>query len=199
MPKILIATGNTHKTQEFRQLLGSEWFVEDLSQHPELHSPEENGTTFAENAAIKALAASSILGEEWLVLADDSGLECDALSGQPGVYSARFAGPEATDADNRAKLIAELAARGVGHRQSNGRFRCTLVLARGQKVLGTFDGTVEGSLGTAEAGCGGFGYDPLFFPDGYEQTFGELPGSVKNELSHRGKAAAKLVNFLASL
>jgi XTP/dITP diphosphohydrolase len=196
MHKILIATGNSHKTEEFRQLLGPGWIVEDLKQHSDLISPEETGATFAENAAIKALAASTALGADWMVLADDSGLEVDALEGAPGVYSARFAGEGATDAENRTKLKTELLAKQVGHRESTGRFRCTLVLAKDGEVLLTVDGAVEGTLGLVESGSGGFGYDSLFYPNGFAVTFSEISAVEKNALSHRGKAMAKLLEKL---
>ncbi|MBP7951711.1 MAG: RdgB/HAM1 family non-canonical purine NTP pyrophosphatase [Verrucomicrobiales bacterium] len=194
--KIVIATGNAHKTQEFRDLLGTAWQVEDLRDHPELPIPEETGTTFAENAATKALSASRALGPGFLVVADDSGLEVDALNGAPGVTSARYAGPAATDADNRAKLLAALAAAGARGPARRGRFRCVLVVARGGEILGSCDGTVEGILGNEEQGQGGFGYDSLFIPDGYGETFGQLPASVKHSLSHRGCAARKLPPIL---
>jgi XTP/dITP diphosphohydrolase len=196
--KILIATGNRHKTDEFRAIFGSGWQVEDLKDHPELESPEETGTTFVENARIKALAASTVLGTDWLVLADDSGLEVDALGGRPGVYSARYAGTLATDAENRRKVLDELAERGARGKERKGRFRCVLVLARGWDVLGIFDGAVEGILANEEKGGGGFGYDPLFIPDGHCETFAQLPAEVKNGMSHRGRAAEKLNAFLAA-
>lgn len=196
---LVIATGNSHKTQEFRALLGPEWTIQDLSDHPGLPSPEETGTTFLENATIKALSASRILGPGYLVLADDSGLEVDALEGAPGVYSARYAGPKATDLDNRVKLLAELATRDVRGKARSGRFRCVLVLARGEQVLSDHSGAVEGILANEDKGVGGFGYDPLFIPEGYCETFGQLSAETKNALSHRARAAAKLVESLAAL
>jgi XTP/dITP diphosphohydrolase len=199
MPTIVIATGNAHKTEEFRALLGPAWTVEDLSQHPSLPSPEETGTTFLENATIKALSASRLLGRDYLVLADDSGLEVDALNGAPGVYSARYAGPTATDADNRAKLLAALEELGVRGKARSARFRCVLVLTRGEEVISHHSGAVEGILTNEEKGSGGFGYDALFIPDGYCETFAQLPGATKNELSHRARAAAELVKSLSAM
>jgi XTP/dITP diphosphohydrolase len=192
MPTVVIATGNRHKTDEFRALLDPTWIIQDLADHPNLPSPEETGTTFLENAIIKALSASRILGDGYLVLADDSGLEVDALAGAPGVYSARYAGPEATDAANRVKLLAELervAARGQAR---SGRFRCVLVLARGERVLADYAGSVEGIVANEDKGSGGFGYDPLFIPEGHCQTFGQLPAEVKHSLSHRARAVQDL-------
>jgi XTP/dITP diphosphohydrolase len=195
--RLVIATANQHKTEEFRALLGSGWRVEDLRDHPHLAAPEENGSTFSENAAIKALAASCALDADCLVIADDSGLEVDALGGRPGVHSARFAGPGATDAANREKLLRELAGAGArGGRTRTARFRCVLAAARNGRVLAEFDGAVEGVIGTVEKGAGGFGYDSLFIPDGHCATFAQLPAEVKNAMSHRGRAAAKLKEWL---
>jgi XTP/dITP diphosphohydrolase len=132
------------------------------------------------------------------VIADDSGLEVDTLGGAPGVISARYSGPGATDASNRAKLLAEL--RPFLHDPAapvTARFHCVIALAHGGKLAGTFDGAVEGRILAEERGGGGFGYDPLFVPDGFDQTFAELPAETKNALSHRSSALAKLTAFLA--
>ncbi len=186
---LLIATHNAHKTSEMREILGDLFSeIEDLSSLPDLTPPEETGSTFAENAVIKALAASMIRPTRF-ILADDSGLEVDALGGAPGVYSARYAGPSASDADNRAKLLQELG--GVPAAARTARFRCSLTLARSGTVLAQFDGTVEGLIASAATGEGGFGYDPIFCPEGYTESFGQLPSSVKNALSHRGRALEK--------
>lgn len=190
--RLLIATKNAHKTDEIRAILGSGWEVEDLTAHPEIPAPEESGATFAENAAIKAVAASQLF--PGLVLADDSGLEVDALGGAPGVTSARYAGPGATDADNRARLLRELRSF-----PAPARFRCVMVLARAGEVLGTFSGAVEGAIVSEERGGGGFGYDVLFVPEGFTQTFGELPGGTKNGLSHRARALAQAREFLQKM
>src|SRR5262245_51272166 len=124
MPRLLIATKNAHKAAEIRAILGAEWEVTDLNAFPEIAAPEDRGETFADNAAIKAEAASNVF--PGLVLADDSGLEVDALGGAPGVRSARYAGEGATDADNRAKLLKELAACGSADRTA--RFHCVMAL-----------------------------------------------------------------------
>jgi XTP/dITP diphosphohydrolase len=194
MPNVLLATGNRHKTQEIRALLGDGWIVEDLSAHPDWPETAETGATFAENAALKAVAAS-LRAPGVLVLADDSGLEVDALGGAPGVYSARYAGPAADDAANRHKLLTELASCGVLDERPAARFRCHIALARDGSWLAGFDGVVEGAMAPAERGAGGFGYDALFIPHGYEQTFGELPPEVKNRLSHRAAALAQAVRY----
>lgn len=193
--QLLVATKNAHKTGEIQAVLGSGFVVTDLTAHPEISSPEETGTTFEENAAIKALAASAKF--DGLVLADDSGLEVDILDGAPGVRSARYAGEDATDADNRERLLQELERIGAKGKRPSGRFHCVLVLARNGKVLGTFHGSVEGVIIDKPQGNGGFGYDPLFVPEGYSETFAQLPAEVKNQLSHRGKALEKLHRELA--
>ncbi len=190
--RLLIATKNAHKTGEIRAILGDGWEVEDLTAHPEIPAPEETGATFVDNALIKAVAASQLFPD--YVLADDSGLEVDALGGAPGVISARYAGAGATDADNRARLLREVTAF-----PSPARFRCVMALARVGKVLGTFSGAVEGAIVSSEQGVGGFGYDPLFVPAGFDQTFGELPAETKNGLSHRARALSAVREFLIKI
>jgi len=193
--KLIIATRNRHKTGEIAAILGPEWTVEDLTNRPELPEPVEDGATFEENAAIKAVAASRVL--PGLVLADDSGLEVDLLGGAPGIRSARYAGDKATDQENREKLLGELAKHEhLAEQPMTARFRCAMVIAKDGEVLGTFSGAVEGRIGLVEAGTGGFGYDPLFIPDGFEETFAELDGETKNGLSHRGRALGQVVAWL---
>lgn len=196
MPRLLIATKNAHKAQEIRAILGSDWDVTDLNAHPEVPAPEETGATFAENSAIKAVTASKIF--PGYVLSDDSGLEVDALGGAPGVISARYAGPQATDADNRARLLRELAADSVRGKARSARFRCVMCVARDGQVLETFDGAVEGVIINQERGEGGFGYDSLFVPSGYCETFGQLSAEVKNRESHRARALAKAHAYLSA-
>ena len=192
MRRLLIATKNAHKTAEIRAILGDGWDVTDLHAYPEIAAPEETGATFAENAAIKALAASRLF--PGLVLADDSGLEVDALAGAPGVRSARYAGEQSSDANNRAKLLRELVA--IRGKARAARFRCVLALSEAGSVRATFDGAVEGVIINAERGEGGFGYDALFVPDGHCETFAQLPAAVKNQLSHRARALEKARAFL---
>jgi XTP/dITP diphosphohydrolase len=195
MPALLIATKNAHKTAEIAAILAG-WDVSDLTAHPQIPAPDETGATFAENAVIKAVAASELFAG--LVLADDSGLEVDALGGAPGVISARYAGPGATDADNRARLLRELAAVGARGKERIARFRCVMALAERGVILGSFDGAVEGIVINEEKGAGGFGYDALFVPTGFCETFGQLPAETKNQLSHRARALAKVAAFLAA-
>jgi XTP/dITP diphosphohydrolase len=188
---VLVSTRNAHKLVEIRQILGPSFELLDLSSVPALGEVEETGTTFEENAALKALAASAHFGG-W-VLADDSGLEVDALGGAPGVYSARFSGEGATDVTNRALLLEKLTAVPAGQRSA--RFRCVIALARGGEVLAHFSGSVEGAIIGSEKGAGGFGYDPLFVPEGFGETFAELGAETKNRLSHRGRALAALKSW----
>jgi XTP/dITP diphosphohydrolase len=190
--RLLLATRNAHKTQEVREILGAGFTVEDLTDRPDLPDVEETGDTFEANARLKALAASPHY-DGW-ILADDSGLEVDALGGEPGVRSARFAGDNATMEDNRELLKRRIA--GLGPDQRRARFRCVLALARGGEVVRTFEGAVEGVIAPDEAGEGGFGYDPLFVPEGGTRTFAEMASAEKHALSHRGRALAGLAGFL---
>lgn len=197
MDRLLIATSNAHKTAEIRDMLGSAWEVSDLRAHPGLVLPEETGDTFEANAIIKAEGASASL-PGLLVLSDDSGLEVDALGGAPGVRSARYSGEDASDTGNRARLKHELSRITPPAEGFRGRFRCCMAIARGGRALRTFSGAVEGRLILAEQGEGGFGYDPLFIPDTFDQTFGQLPAEAKNQLSHRSRALAQVIAWLAS-
>ena len=197
MIELLVATRNTHKTREIQHILGPEFKVRDLGVHPDVPEIRESGTSFQENATLKALAASRQLPA--LVIADDSGLEVDALAGAPGIYSARYAGAKATDRDKIEKLLRELARVRATDDGRRARFRCVVALARNGDLLGIFEGTVEGRITDTTRGDSGFGYDPIFVPDGFEQTFGELPGEVKNTISHRAKAIRALAGRLRQL
>ena len=214
MPTLVVATHNRHKTEEIAAMIGAHFdAVTDLATLAEQHGgeaapePEETEPTFEGNSRLKAEAAAlapALLargddrgGEVW-ILADDSGIEVDALDGRPGVYSARFAGENASDADNRRHLLKELHDVGATQpEQRSGRFRCVLALIRGGEFVGTFDGAVEGTVTSEDRGKGGFGYDPLFQPEGHDQTFGELSPETKHQLSHRGRALEKLRAWLA--
>ena len=182
---LLLATRNQHKTKELRQLLGDDFAVSDLSSYPAIKMLDESGATFAENAILKAVSVSKDRQlQNWFVIADDSGLEADALGGAPGIYSARYADKHATDSANIEKLVREL--KNVAKRSA--RFRCVIALARAGKVLGTFDGIVEGTIVDLPRGKHGFGYDPIFQPTGFDETFGEMTSDLKNQISHRAKA-----------
>lgn len=185
---LLVSTRNPHKLREIRTILGDPFEVSDLSILPTMHEVEETGTSFEENAELKAVAAAQLF-EGW-VIADDSGLEVDALGGAPGVYSARYAGDAASDSENNTLLLKNLKE--VPEQERRARFRCVIVLARAGRKLAAFIGVVEGLIASCVRGVEGFGYDPLFMPDGFSQTFGELPVATKNRLSHRGRALDQL-------
>jgi XTP/dITP diphosphohydrolase len=184
--RIVIATRNRHKVSELAALLGAQGLelvcAADLPGAPEV---DEDGDTFEANAAKKAIALARFSGG-W-ALADDSGLEVDALGGAPGVQSARYAGPAARDKDNLHKLLTMM--RGVTDRRA--RFRCVLALSGPDGNCRTVAGSCEGVILEAARGTGGFGYDPVFVPDGHTLTFAELPADAKNAISHRGRALAR--------
>ncbi|MFD0672944.1 RdgB/HAM1 family non-canonical purine NTP pyrophosphatase [Cohnella sp. GCM10027633] len=203
---LVIATCNAGKTKEFREAFGALGIeVRDLREVEGVPDIEETGTTFADNALIKARAVADIVGLP--VLADDSGLCVDALDGAPGVYSARYSGEGATDASNNAKLLRELAAIGASvevagggpDALSAGRFVCSLALydpADGSVVRA--EGAAEGYILRESRGEGGFGYDPLFWVPAHGKSMAELTIAEKNAISHRGEALRKLVELLRS-
>lgn len=186
---IVIATRNPGKAKEFSAIFGEKGYtVKTLLDYPELPDVEETGKTFEENARLKAETIAAILNQP--VLADDSGLMVDALNGMPGIYSARFAGEPTNNASNNAKLLHELT--GVPQEKRQATFHCTLVFANPKKESLVVEGDWAGEIGTIPRGEGGFGYDPLFFVPEEGKTAAELPSEVKNKISHRGKAVAKL-------
>ena len=189
--RLLISTRNAHKVDEIREILGSNFIISDLSALSGFPEVEETGFTFQENAAIKALAASARF-DGW-VIADDSGLEVDALNGAPGIRSARFSGESSTDASNRSLLLEKLIS--VRGKSRSARFRCVIALARQGEILANFSGSVEGVIIPQEKGTGGFGYDSLFVPDGHCETFAQLGSEIKNSLSHRARALSELKNW----
>ncbi len=193
--ELLLATRNQHKTREFRELLGGNCNLIDLSSLPNVVMPEETGQTFAENATSKAVSVSK--DRQSLVVADDSGLELEVLGGAPGIYSARYAGENASDTDNVDKLLREL--RNVSDEKRSARFRCVIALAQNGKVLRTFEGIVEGRIVDLPRGASGFGYDPVFQPNGFPQTFAEMAPELKNNISHRAKATAALCEALRKI
>ncbi len=194
---LLLATRNVNKTREFGQILGNDFRVTDLSDLENCLGVEESGRTFGENASLKALTVSQRVDRTRLVVADDSGLEVDALGGAPGIFSARYAGDNANDRENIDKLLGELVSRKVPFDERSARFRCVIALAQEGKILGTFEGAVQGMIVDHPRGDSGFGYDPIFLPDGLNQTFGELSAEAKNKISHRGKALSALREFLS--
>jgi len=187
---VYCATSNKGKLREF-QLAAPDFDVQQLPRP--VPPPDETGATFEENAALKAEYYGSFT--DGYLFADDSGLEVDALGGAPGVHSARYAGPEATDADNNELLLQRLA--GVADRTA--RFVCTIALVKDGKLVRTFRGTVEGRILDASRGSGGFGYDPLFYYEPFGRTFGEAPIGDKMLVSHRAQALEKMFTFLRSL
>jgi XTP/dITP diphosphohydrolase len=192
--ELLFATRNAHKTEEIQRILGHQFKVNHLTTHPEVPHIAENGSTFQENAILKARAASKKL--PGLVIADDSGLEVHVLRGAPGIHSARYAGLKASNREKIEKLLDELARINARENARRARFRCVLALACKGEVLGVFEGIVEGRIADRPRGSHGFGYDPIFVPQGLEQTFGELEPAQKDELSHRARALEKLRAFL---
>ena len=200
MPTLLIASRNVHKAEEIAAILGDDFTVQTLAKFPASPEVVEDGDTFAANAVKKATEIADWLGFQArpdLVLADDSGLEVDALDGAPGIHSARYAGGDknAPDVANNAKLLRELAD--VPEDNRGAQFHCVLALvALGQVAeVRTFEGICRGRIAQAEGGQGGFGYDPLFVPDGHELSFAELGREVKNAISHRAQALAKLAEY----
>ena len=194
MQHLIVATRNAHKTREIQRILGADFSVSDLSAYPEIPETLESGKTFEENAILKAVTVSGqVTG---LVVADDSGLEVDALGGAPGIHSARYAGAKASDKEKIDKLLSELGKISAKGDQPVARFRCVLALARDGQILGTFEGVVEGEIAGQARGSHGFGYDPIFLPRGFGRTFGEFAPAEKDRWSHRARALEKLRAFL---
>jgi len=192
--RILLATTNPHKVKEIRELLtGLPVDLTTLAQWPDVAAPEETGATFEENARAKARYYAAATGE--LTVAEDSGLEIDALGGAPGVHSARYGGQDASYPEKFALIYAELRAR--GRATSAARFVCALALVMDDRVLFETRGIVEGTIAQEPSGTGGFGYDPIFFYPPYGQTLAEA-GDAKAAVSHRGEAFRSLQRFLAS-
>lgn len=197
MPKLVLASTNKGKVLEFRELFAELPLdllsLADFSGIPEI---EEDGNTFAENALIKARAVANYTGE--LTLADDSGLEVDALNGEPGVYSARYGQPGWNDRDRYQFLLEKL--QGVPSEKKTARFRCAIALVDPQNNrIEQVDGTVEGVILDSPRGDHGFGYDPVFIIPELGKTMAELTGEEKNRFSHRGRAVQKMIPLLKEL
>ena len=198
MTKLLIGTGNVGKLREIKTILGDlPYDIISLADFNNLETPEENGATYNANATLKAGSYAKQTG--LLTLADDSGFEVEALNWEPGVISARYAGDDASDADRRSLLLSEFSKTGSENRTA--RFVCFVAIAYpGQRerpyIMSLTEGVCTGKIIDVARGDCGFGYDPLFVPDGYDLTFAELPDTVKNKISHRGLALAQAREFL---
>lgn len=192
MKRLVFATRNAGKLREAQEILSVHGITVVGAAELDLPDVEETGETFEANALLKAESASRASGLP--ALGDDSGLEVDALGGRPGVYSARYGGPGLDDAGRRAKLLGELAD--VPDAKRTARFTCAVALVTPGAETRTARGTCEGRILREERGTGGFGYDRLFAPEGYEETFGSLDASVKHSLSHRGRALAVVRGWL---
>jgi XTP/dITP diphosphohydrolase len=195
--RLLLGTRNEGKLRELRELLGHLPLVlRVLADYPEVTDVAETGFTFAENASLKA--AGYARQTHLMTLADDSGLEVDALDGHPGVFSARYGGDGSTDGERTTKLLAALSH--VPAPQRTARFVSVIVFAGSQgQILNVSKGKCEGRIDAAPRGSKGFGYDPVFVPNGYDQTFAELRPEVKNQISHRAQALMKARAFLQTL
>lgn len=187
--RLVFASNNPHKLQEVRQILPAACEVISLSDIGCTDEIEETGETLEENSLIKAKYIYDKYGVD--CFADDTGLEIEALGGKPGVRTARWAGDDANAINNRQKALCEL--QGISNRQA--QFRTVVTLIRGGKIQ-QVEGVVPGRIATEEYGDGGFGYDPVFIPEGYDKTFAELPAEVKNTISHRARAMAELCKIL---
>ena len=197
---IIIGTFNLEKSMEMMELLrGLEVAARPLNAFPEIRPVPEDGRTFAENSRIKAIGiARQLLDSEILgVVADDSGIEVDALEGRPGVYSARYGGEDASDPERVQLLLKELGD--LSPEKRGARFRCHIALANAEAVLVETEGAVEGRIGFDPAGDFGFGYDPVFIPQGYDATFAQLGAEVKHRISHRAIALKLFREALARM
>ena len=197
MRKLVLATRNQGKTEEMRTILKASGIegrfqIDSLLSYPNLPGIAEDGATFSENAEKKAVTVARFTGH--IAVADDSGLEVDALEGAPGIYSARFAGDGAADSENIKKLLSLLTR--VPFEKRTARFVCVIALAMPDGVVSTVRGECPGIISTEERGTSGFGYDPVFIVPAYDKTFAELGSDIKNKISHRAIALGKLCELL---
>lgn len=187
--KIVVASGNAHKIDEIKEILNAWDVISYKNDHPDHKSPEEDGDTLRANAYIKAADIKNLYDE--IVIADDSGLFCEALGGDPGVHSARYAGEPCDDAKNNELLIKNLSGK-----EKTASFRSTICLIEKNGSAYYFEGECKGKIIEDGRGENGFGYDPHFVPDGFEKTFAEMNADEKNKISHRKKALEKLKEYL---
>ncbi len=194
MPIIYLASQNKHKVSEIQAILGQKYTIRGCDELAKNLSWDESGDTFRANALIKAQAVAALGAKT--VMSDDSGLVVRALNGAPGIHSARYAGPDAIDEDNNKKLLE--AIKDVPDDRLQAAFVCVICYLEEGREPRYFEGRCEGRLKRAKSGLRGFGYDPLFIPDGYQETFAELGDEVKNRISHRAKALQGLESYLAA-
>ncbi|MBO8159837.1 XTP/dITP diphosphatase [Thermosyntropha sp.] len=197
MKTLLIATRNQKKKRELQNILTDLDIKVITLEEIDIDVPEieEDGETFEENAIKKARVTADFTG--YVCLADDSGLMVDALEGKPGVYSARFAGEKATDEENNQKLLTFM--QGIEEEKRTAKFVCVIAICTPRGEVRTVKGECKGKIALEPRGDKGFGYDPLFIPDGFDLTFAELPEEVKNKISHRGRALREIVPVIRGL
>lgn len=197
MKQIILATSNTHKIREFKGLLtGSDFELSSAEVCGGMPQVVEDGDSYAANARIKAIALRALAPNKAWILSDDSGLEVDALGGAPGIYSARYAGCGASDSKNVKKLLIELSDRVGGDRKAH--FRCVLCLVDSEGNESYHEGISRGVIASGSFGSGGFGYDPIFIPDGHRESFGKLGKEIKALYSHRAQAVKAMLKFLGA-
>lgn len=190
MKELIFATGNAHKVEEVQDILGISYKVKSLKDIGIFEDIVEDGQSMLENALIKARYVYEKTGDA--VFSEDSGLEVIALNMEPGLYTARYAGPQRDDDDNMAKLLSNL----IGVTDRSCRYRAVIAYIDGDGNEYTCEGIVNGRITKKKQGDGGFGYDPIFAPYGHEKTFAELPASYKNQVSHRARAMASFIKLL---
>lgn len=195
MTNLWVATTNQGKLNEFRNLMAEFVEIHSVSELPVYSAPPENGQSFTDNARIKARSLKAVKPGQWVV-ADDSGIEVEGLGGLPGIHSARYAGEKASDGENVAKLLKMLQIRSPGKRKA--QFRCVLVAYDPSGTEHVIEGIVTGQIANAARGKVGFGYDPIFVPEGHDKTFAELGLAVKNQISHRAKAIRELLTLMST-
>ena len=188
MKALWISTTNQNKLNEFRNILGGNAEIHSVGELKVYSAPAENGKTFEENARLKARALKALKPGTW-VIADDSGLEAEGLGGMPGIYSARYAGDKARDSENVAKLLKMIQVRSAGNRKA--QMVCLLVAFDPEGGEHVLQGVVKGQIALTARGKTGFGYDPVFIPEGQEKTYAELGPAAKNQTSHRAQAIRK--------
>ena len=193
MTQLWISTTNQNKLNEFKNILGSQVEIHSVSELSFYSAPPETGKTFADNARIKGKTLKALKPGIWVV-ADDSGLEAEGLGGLPGIHSARYAGDQAGDGENVAKLLKMIQIRSAQNRKA--QMTCVLVAYDPQGTEHVVQGVIKGEIATTSRGKSGFGYDPVFIPEGHDKTYAELGAAVKNQTSHRSQAIRELLRLI---